>query len=261
MQKVSFYETIDPATLSQEALTAFRQKLYAIHCQIFDGVDTAQFEKKVFDVNAKWSKICIFKNIKGKAVGYYALHAYEKIINSENIVIFRAETGILRDYRKQGNISSFFFKEIIKYKALHPFQKSYLFCTLVHPSSYHLLSKFFPRYYPNIKYATPPDILERMQQMADAFHEVQLPNVDPSIRQVGWITRQTAEEQNKWARSREPDTRFFLKKNPDYHKGQGLVTLVPLDLNNILLGSIIFSYNLGKNLIYGIVKKRIMTRK
>ncbi len=46
MQKVSFYETIDPATLSQEALTAFRQKLYAIHSQIFDGVDTAQFEKK-----------------------------------------------------------------------------------------------------------------------------------------------------------------------------------------------------------------------
>ena len=56
MPKVSFFETIDPATLGQEALAEFCRKLYAIHCQIFSGVDTAQFEKKVLALNAKWTK-------------------------------------------------------------------------------------------------------------------------------------------------------------------------------------------------------------
>ena len=246
MHKVPSYQTIDPATLSQEALTDFQHRLYAIHWQIFAGVGITQFAKKVFDTHAKWNKIRIFQNKQGQAVGYCAVHAYENTINSENIVIFRIQTGILRDYRKRGNVSSFFIQEIIKYKALHPFKKAYLFCTLVHPSSYYLLSNFFPRYYPSIKYATPLGELDRMQQMADIFHEVQLPNTDPSIREVGWITRQTAEEQNEWAENRDPNIRFFLQKNPQYYKGQGLMTLVPLQLHS---------------LIYRAVKKRLMARK
>ena len=161
MQKVSFYETIDPATLSQEDLKEFCRELYAVHSQIFDGIDAARFRKEVFDEDAKWTKIRVFKNLKQQAVGYYALHAYEKVINSEDMIIFRAEVGILREYRKQGNISPFFFKEAIKYKVSHPFKKSYLFCTLVHPSSYHLISKFFSRCYPNIKYAPPRMYLRR----------------------------------------------------------------------------------------------------
>lgn len=252
MQKISFYETLDPAILSQQALAELCRELYAVHCQIFDGVDKVQFERKVFSPNAKWTKIRIFKNIKGKTVGYYALHTYEKVINSENIVIFRSETGILRDYRKQGNVSSFFLKEAIKYKIFHPFKKSYLFCTLVHPSSYYLISKFFFRSYPNVKYATPLDVLDRMYQMAEAFHETQQPNVAPSLREVGWITRETPEEQNEWARSSDPDICFFLSKNPGYHKGQGLMTLVLLDLKNILY--------LGMCLIYKAVKKRIIAK-
>jgi hypothetical protein len=260
MEKVSFLETIDPATLDPKTLTAFSQRLYAIQCQIFDGVDARQFEKKVFAPDAKWTKIRIFNNAGGNAVGYCALHAYEKAINSaitnsETMIIFRAETGMLRKYRKQGNIFSFFFKEAIKYKICHPFKKSYLFCTLIHPSSYHLISKFFFRSYPNINYTTPVSILDKMNLVADAFQESQLPNIAPSLRDVGWITRQTAEEQSELANSSDPATCFFLKKNPDYHKGQGLMTLVPLDLKNIFLTSLIVLSYLGSNKVRGFAEK------
>lgn len=256
MQKVSFLETIDPATLSQEGLADFFRKLYGIHCQIFSGVSRALFEQKMFPLNAQWTKIRIFKNSKGEDVGYSALHAYEKVINSENIVIFRVETGILRDYRRQGNASSFFLTEAIKYKAVHPFKKSYLFCTLVHPSSYHLISTFFFRFYPNFRYATPSNVLDSMDQMADAFHEVPSSNGDPSLREVGWVTRQTVKEQSEWAGSNDPDTCFFLEKNPDYHKGIGLMTLAPLDMRNIFMTTLLFLCYLGKNLIYRRVENK-----
>jgi hypothetical protein len=243
-----FYETIVPAALSKEAWRKFCRELYATHNKIFEGFDADQFSKKMFPVEAMWTEIRVFKNSKKEIVGYYALHAYEKVIDSEKTIIFRAEAGILREYRKQGNISSFFV-EVIKYKALHPFKKSYFFYTLIHPSSYHLLSKYFFRCYPNIRYATPPKVVNKMSLIADAFHEVRLPNAEPAIRDAGCITRQTESEQNELAKSKDPDTRFFLKKNPDYQKGYGLVTLVPLTAKNILLSSLIFLYSCAKNWI------------
>lgn len=262
MEKVSFLETINPATLDPKTLAALSQKLYAIQCQIFDGPDALQFEKKVFAPDAKWTKIRIFNNEAGNAIGYCALHAYEKSVNSkinnsENMVIFRAETGMLREYRKQGNVFSFFFNEAIKYKTFHPFKKSCLFCTLIHPSSYHLISKFFFCSYPNINYTTPASIFDKMNQVADAFQEIQLPNRDPSLRYVGWITRQTEQEHIALANSSDQATCFFLEKNPDYHKGQGLMTLVPLDLKNIFLTSLIVLFYLGSNLINRLKEKLV----
>ncbi|HEY5715889.1 MAG TPA: hypothetical protein VIS54_05690 [Psychromonas sp.] len=260
MQRITFFETIDPAVLDPDTLAKRCQELYGVNCQIFDGVDIIHFKNKVLFPDAKWTKIRIFKTNTGQAVGYCALHGYEKVINAKKIIIFRTQTGILRDYRKQGYVSPFFLKEVIKYKAFNPFKKSYLFCTLVHPSSYHLISKFFFRYYPNRKHATPPDELDRMSLIADLFHEVQLPNFDPSLREVGWITKQTVEEQKELANSSDPDTRFFLKKNPDYDKGLGLITLVPLRLENLLISSLIFSYSLVTQFIHRTIAIQLFGR-
>lgn len=247
MQQVSFSDTIDPSTLDQEAKAKLCQKLYAVHNRIFYGADVNQFEKKIFAPHAIRTKLRVFNNINSNAVGYCALHVYEKMINSEKLVIFRVETGMIREYRKQGNVFSFFFKEAIKYKVLHPFKKSYLFCTLIHPSSYHLISKYFFHYYPNKNIVTPSDILELMNQIADSFQEVKIPDSTTGVRNVGRITRQTPEEQREWAMSPEPDTRFFLKMNPDYNKGHGLMTLVPMSILNILMTTFTFLFYKGSN--------------
>lgn len=259
MHSITSFETIEPATLEPDTSAKRCRELYDIHCQIFEGVDFVHFKNKEFFPDAKWTKIRIFRSSNGGAVGYCALHLYEKVVNSKTIVIFRIQSGILPDYRRQGYVSAFLFKQVLKYKVLNPFKESYLFCTLIHPSSYHLISKFF-RYYPNKKHATPANELDKMSLIADLFHEVQLSHFDPSLRDVGCITKQTEEEQAELFKSSDPDTRFFLAKNPDYHKGRGLVILVPLQLTNLLISSVFFSYYIGKNFIYRIIKKERLGR-
>jgi len=52
---------------------------------------------------------------------------------------------------------------------------------------------------------------------------------------VGWITRDRVDETAYWHASDKPDVQLFLRLNPGYRQGQGLVILVPLTLGNMLL--------------------------
>ncbi len=230
-------ETVDPAALGAKELAA----LYRTHCRIFAGVRVEQFARKICNPAARWNRVRVFKDRRGEPVGYCALHRLDKTIAGEPLVIFRIETGLQREYRRRGRVFSFLLLEAFRFKFAHPLTGACVFCTLIHPSSYHLMVKFFPQVYPKVRCGTPPALFRKMVEIADAFNEVQTLDDNPALRQVGWITRQSDEERARWEESSDPDTRFFLTQNPHYGDGQGLMTLVPLTLWNLCgaLGNLI----------------------
>jgi hypothetical protein len=63
---------------------------------------------------------------------------------------------------------------------------------------------------------------------------------NPLVRKVGWITLATDEEKAFWQRSKDPHLQFYINLNPDFDKGNGLLTLVPLTFLNLFLS--FFSY-------------------
>ncbi len=215
-------------------------RLFLLNCRIFAGVEKAKFAQYISRKEARWNKVKIYRNLAGEAVGYCGIHLMDIPETENDYSVIRAETGILREYRGSGETLRFCLSEAFKLKLRHPSQPLFLFCTLVHPSSFHLLQRHFFRIFPRPDQETPPQTATMMQWLADYFDEKRIEGASPMVRDTGWITRDSEEEQAFWADCTQPDVRFFLEQNPAYGKGRGLVTLVPLTLPNLLVAAVIY---------------------
>lgn len=227
-------ETIDPARLGKEERDRFIRELYAVQCQIFEGVDEQGFSSYIFHPRAARTRIEIFRNDQRQMVGYSAIHLFEMSSVAGAIAVFRAEAGLLLPYRRKHSTLSMAFAELCRYKCLHPGRKAYYLGTLVHPSSYHLLFRHFHEMYPSYRRETPSHILVSMGEIAKSFGIEPVRRDNPLIVRVGWRVRNNRESLEHWSSSDKPDVKFFLRKNPGYREGEGLLTLIPLNWKNLL---------------------------
>ena len=99
MPRIASTEVIVPKTLTLEARARLTDALYAVHQQIFDGVERESFAKYVVESKAEHTWIQVHKNEAGDIVGYFAMHVFEKPLNGVTTAVFRAEAGSLRAYR------------------------------------------------------------------------------------------------------------------------------------------------------------------
>lgn len=144
---------------------------------------------------------------------------------------------MLFDYRGRAATHGFYMLEAFKYRVLHPTENLFYLGMLVHPSSYLLLAQSFWQIFPRYDRETPQTVSRLMLDMADMFLVEAVDATDPFVRRVGWITRQ---ERAFWKSTNIPDVVFFRSRNPGYHKGHGLVVLVPLTFTNLLQSAIRF---------------------
>ena len=219
--------------LSASERAKLAQELFRLNQRIFDGVEQEEFERLVIKPSARWTRIQVIRNGDGDAVGYCAVHMFEIVLSGRTYAVFRGQAGILRAYRGEGSTFAFGFREAIRYKLMHPLERVYFFCTPIHPSSFHLLAKQFHEIYPSHRKQTPPVIRALMHKLADAFGERRVDADNPDILQVGWITQDSADETTFWQTNSNPDIQLFMKVNPGYRQGHGLLTLVPLTLGNL----------------------------
>jgi len=240
MDKISGSKVFIPCLLNETDKNDFIDKLYALHCKIFSGVNKSTFIHYVVDSPAKTTKICIFKNNEGQFVGYCAAHLFEKRVLNKKYFIFRAEAGLLPQYRRHNTTLMFGFMEAFKFRFSHPFARLYYLGSFVHPSVFHMFTKFFSKIYPSSNQSTPGKIVKLMCTLADEF---QLPVVDskkPLVRKIGWITNESEEEKQHWRQKLRPDVRLYLDLNPGYGDGHGLLTLVPLGFINMMHSLLVY---------------------
>jgi hypothetical protein len=209
------------------------QELFRLNQRIFASVEQEEFEHLVIKPSARWTRIQVIRNGDGDAVGYCAVHLFDIVLSGRAYAVFRGQAGILPVYRGEGSTFAFGFREAIRYKLMHPLERVYFFCTPIHPSSFHLLSRWFHEIYPSHRKQTPPAIQALMGQLAHAFGERHVDPNDPDILQVGWVTLDSADETAFWQTNSNPDIQFFLKVNAGYRQGHGVRTLVPLTLGNL----------------------------
>jgi CRP-like cAMP-binding protein len=233
MPRIASTEVIVPKSLSPEERHRLADALYAVHQQIFDGVEREAFARYVVESKAEHTWIQVHRNEAGDIVGYFALHIFERLLGGQPTAVFRAEAGSLRAYRGGNVTMRFGLALVLRYMLSHPGRQAYYLGALVHPSSYSLLAKYFGEVWPRREAQVPPELLTFMGELASEFGLEQVDSAQPLVRQVGWITRETEVEREYWRHSDKPTARFFLEANAGYGEGHGLVTLVPLSLANI----------------------------
>ena len=236
-------EVIDPARMPNDEKEKFIDSLYLLHSNIFDGVGKLNFASYVVDSPADWTRIRIYKNSVGEWIGYCAVHRFRKQIFDRPCVIIRAEAGILREYRGRSITLWFGFKEALKYRIRHPFCELYYLGCFVHPSVLYMFSRYFSEYYPRTDTALPNTIRVFMLELAKVFHLEPVDGQDVLVRQVGWRTKESTEDRGFWQKHTSPVVKFYIKTNPGYVGGNGLLTLVPLTFRNIFMSLVRFMKN------------------
>jgi hypothetical protein len=223
-------QTIDLSKESDTFVAQFASELFTVHNAIFSGLDEDAFSHYVFRSGATRTKIRIYRNSKSEIVGYAAVHRYDKKVSTGPVTVFRAEAGLLPQYRAHGTTFYFYTLELLKYRLLHPLQRIFYLGMLVHPSSYLVFARHFHEVYPKHDCEIPADMRRLMQSMADDFGIPRVDPVDPMIRRVGWRTRRA---KHFWIRTEDPDVVFFRERNPGYRQGHGLLVLVPITFMNL----------------------------
>jgi hypothetical protein len=232
--RIARSRTIDPATLADEEFARLGRALFDVHDRIFAGLDEQAFVDYVMRSKAERTRIRIYENEGREIIGYCAFHLYRENVSGTELAIFRGEAGLLPEYRGRSVTYYFAMVEALKHKLRHPLDRLYYLGMLVHPSSYHIICKFFRTVYPNHHSAVPVAARKLMAEMADAFGVPAVTEGDPLVRNIGWITLETEQERRLAAQSDLADVRFFRDRNADYGMGYGLVVLVPLTFENTI---------------------------
>jgi CRP-like cAMP-binding protein len=234
MPRIASTEVITPRTLSPEERARLTESLYAVHQEIFDGVERESFAKYVVESTAEETWIQVHKDEAGRIVGYFALHLFERQWEGQPTAIFRAEAGSLRAWRGGGITLRFGLARVLRYRLQHPGRRMFYLGSLVHPSSYLLLARHCAEVWPRREQHTPHALQTLMDALATEFGLERVDPANPLVRRVGWRTRDSEVEQEYWRHCDRPEARYFLGRNPGYVEGHGLVTLVPLTAANLV---------------------------
>lgn len=230
-------EVVDPQRMLPVHRDQLFRRLYRVHQQIFAGVPIEDFVRYLARADAIRTRIQIYRNGAGEIVGYCAVHLFEREVDGRAVGIVRAEAGLLPGYRGTSATLWFGGAEALRYKALHPLRTTVLFATPVHPSSFHMLSKYLWRSYPYPGREMPAWVQRLLDALADASGSDRADPADLLLRDVGWTTRETAQDREDWRASTEPDIQYYLQRNPNYGRGIGLAMIAPLSLGNLIVSA------------------------
>lgn len=227
---------VHPQKLDARAKEQLIERLYSAHTRIFDGVDRQTFVSYVVDSAAEHTAIQVHENAAGEVVGYFALHFFEKTMNDRKITIIRGEVGMISEYRGNNVNPRFALDVVLRYVLKNPERQIWCFACPVHPSSYAQTARIADQVWPSHKEQTPTEVVDLMLDLARSFGLRPVKKENPFICKVGWSTRDTAADRAYWLHRSGDAAQFYLRQNPGFVEGHGLLIVVPISLGCVLRG-------------------------
>ena len=230
--------TVEPARLTAEQRTTLCDELYSVHAQIFDGVDRDAFRRYVVEPEDARTRLQVFRDVDGRAIGYIAIHRYLREVGGEQALILRSEVGLLRAYRGRALQARFVLAETARAWLQHPGRTKYVFACPVHPSSFYGVTRRATRSWPRPGEVVPSAIRTLMADLSASFGMGHVAGADPLVRRVGWVTRESPEDRAYWEAHPAREVQFYRRLNPGYAQGHGLLMLVPLTVPLVVRGAL-----------------------
>lgn len=217
-------------TMPPEARDALARELYAVHAQIFTGLDFEGFRAYVVERDAWRTWIYVKHNAAGLLVGYTAIHAFRLQLQRRPFTVIRMEAGTLPAARGRDVTMVYGVLRLMRVWLRHPWRRLCMFAALTHPSSYTFLAHYAPVIFPHASRSEiPAGVLQNMEELAATFHLDRVEPDNPLLRHVNWITMETEEDRARWRNSKRQDTRFYMQTNPGYPQGHGMLTYIPIN--------------------------------
>lgn len=226
LSRITCHAVHDMPPAARETLA---RELFAVHCQIFSGLAFEAFRDYVIERPAFRTWIYVKHNGAGSLVGYTSMHAFHMRVAGRASTVIRMEAGTLRAARGRDLTMVYAVLRLLRLWASEPWRRFCIFAALTHPSSYTFLSHYAPVIYPHASREIPANVMQRMEELAQAFELERIDAANPLLRRVDWVTLESAEERTRWHTSRRPDTRFYVTNNPGYESGHGLLTYIPFN--------------------------------
>ncbi|HEX2547027.1 MAG TPA: hypothetical protein VHL79_19245 [Ramlibacter sp.] len=216
--------------LPAEQRERLAHELFAVHTQIFAGLSFEEFRNYVVERQAWRTWIYVRRNTRGETVGYTSVHVFRLDVDGRATTVIRMEAGTLPEARGQDLTMVRALVRLIAVWLAAPWRRTCIFAALTHPSSYTFLAHYAPVIWPHVdRKPIPPEVLREMEHLAAAFELERISEGNPLLRRVEWITRESEEDRQRWRRSQRRDTRFYLRANPGYTEGHGLLTYIPVN--------------------------------
>lgn len=220
-------ERINPATLTAAEKCLLLDNLCVVNKQVFAGETKEELERYAINSKANLTEIVLLKD-REKIAGFFIARYFERSIRKPAVTYMSIRIGMLPAYRGQHYMIRLWLRCVIRYWFTAHFPRMFFFNIVLHPSSYCLLTTYFPVVWPSVAQRVPPAIEKLLTELAE---ELELERVDEDNPFVYHHHLQTIDSQ----RSRElasqtpnPHIRFFVENNPDYAKGHGMLTLLPI---------------------------------
>jgi hypothetical protein len=204
------------------------KEVHEVIFQIFD-ISLDQLRNSFYFQSSAHTYLYLFYS-KNVLVGINLINIYELKYKKSDYSFFRFMSAILPQYRGGSNIQKIGFKEAFKYVAKNPARRVYYLSPFIHPSSYAAACKVSNKIYPSLKNKVSQRKKEFMIAIADSLGFERVENKDPLIRNMHATTKENKKYTPKRISNR---AKYFMKLNPDYIKGYGLITLIPLDFKNV----------------------------
>lgn len=228
-----------PARLSAHEKEAFTEELYQLHSQIFDGVSRSQFVRYVIDPSTEVTKIFVFRNAAGTAVGYLTFQVFLTQIRQGRRMarrfVVRTETGLLPAYRGHAPISRILLRESIRFWIRKGFPKGYFLATPISPIPYAVMNRSVHRMYPRPGQPVPVDVQQVMDSLSDALALEAPAGAADGVKKVGWIVKMDAAQRSRLLAATAADIRFYLRRNPGFEVGNGMLTVIPGGWYNLMM--------------------------
>jgi hypothetical protein len=233
MRASSPHITLNLNTLTDAERSQLVALLFPVHQRIFDGSTSQSFKQQVLQCNADYSYLRVRLNRLGEAIGYCTVHFFHIDQGERPASIMRSQAGLLPEYRRGNSVTPFILRTILGYRLRHPRRRLSFFATLIHPSSYLLCDKYARQFWPRPSSTLPAESWRLLRHCLLRFGYQASHEATPQVVSVGLRTLDRDSDRAFWQRSDKPAVRFFLRNNPGYADGHGLVTLMPLTLSNL----------------------------
>ncbi len=176
-----------------------------------------------------------------EAIGFCAAAFYTLLINNGKYTIGRAATGILPVYQGNSLPKWQLYRKYMRYWLRHPFTKIILSAYVANPVIYAMICKYTGIAYPRRNAPAPPHIVQLKDKLLKS-QRLTRREKNEFVVELHFDVSIGIKEQERIFTSKNRNILYFLQINPAFRQKQGVVVIIPVNLQNIFLSMGRFFY-------------------
>ncbi|KYF82754.1 hypothetical protein BE17_33335 [Sorangium cellulosum] len=234
MNEQTSVEVRVPREMKPEEKRLLDDELRGLRRQIFEGPrEDRSFAGHVLHAAAGHGALALERSAGGEIVGYFAVQIAEIELSGAKIAIVRGESGALGEHPSDA-VLRLVLERLLRYMLGRPGRRVYGLCSLAHPSSYALLSRFV-----DIAHTSPAESAlagagELVSGLASSPELAASEHGSPFVFEAARRGGEPSASCDFLHLYENPAVRCFVSAHAGSAEGHGLLALVPLSLGGVM---------------------------